>query len=84
MDCSSDKNPDTKLTSGLVHELSLAWSAWDLSLRCRNDFRANSFGLIALSTILDCLNALNKPSASTGIQKLGLRYLDDAISPYLC
>jgi len=58
-------NPDTKSTSELVHGLSLAWSAWDLSLRHRNDFGANSFGLIALGTILDCLKALNKPSAST-------------------
>lgn len=56
------ENPDTKSTSELVHGLSLAWNAWDLSLRRQNDFGANSFGLIALSTIFDCLKALNELS----------------------
>jgi len=49
----------------LIHGLGLAWSAWGLSLRHRNDFGANSFGLIALNSIFDCLKALNKQSAST-------------------
>jgi RNA-dependent RNA polymerase len=56
------ENPDTDSTSELVHGLSLAWNAWDFSLRRQNDFGANSFGLIALSTIFDCLKALNKLS----------------------
>ncbi|KAF8809112.1 hypothetical protein BYT27DRAFT_7254985 [Phlegmacium glaucopus] len=34
--------------SELIAGLQLAWSAWDLSLRRRNEFAANSFGLIAL------------------------------------
>jgi len=57
------ENTDTKSTSELIHGLGLAWSAWDLSLRRRNDFGANSFGLIALDTIFDCLKGLNKLSA---------------------
>jgi len=57
------ENTDTKSTSELIHGLGLAWSAWDLSLRRRNDFGANSFGLIALGTILDCLKGLNNLNA---------------------
>ncbi|KIM48826.1 hypothetical protein M413DRAFT_437999 [Hebeloma cylindrosporum] len=58
------ENPKTDSISELVHGLGLAWNAWDLSLRKRNDFGANSFGLIALNTIFDCLKALNKLSIS--------------------
>jgi RNA-dependent RNA polymerase len=54
------RNTDTNSTPELIHGLRLAWSAWDLSLRRRNDFGANSFGLIALGTILHYLKALSK------------------------
>ena len=44
--------------SELIAGLQLAWSAWDLSLRRRNEFGANSFGLIALGVVFDCLDAI--------------------------
>lgn len=43
----------------LIQALELSWGAWDLSLRRRNEFGAQSFGLIALGTLFDCLNKLN-------------------------
>ena len=42
----------------LIAGLQLAWSAWDYSLCHRNEFGANSFGLIALGTVFDCLDAI--------------------------
>jgi RNA-dependent RNA polymerase len=44
----------------LIAGLQLAWSAWGFSLRRRADFGANSFGLIALGTVIDCLDELEK------------------------
>ena len=44
----------------LIAGLQLAWSAWGFSLRHRSDFGANSFGLIALGTVIDCLDELEK------------------------
>ena len=44
----------------LVAGLQLAWSAWCFSLRHRTEFGANSFGLIALGTVIDCLDGLEK------------------------
>ncbi|KAF8798201.1 RdRP-domain-containing protein [Phlegmacium glaucopus] len=44
--------------SELIAGLQLAWSAWDLSLRRRNEFGANSFGLIALDRVFDCLDEI--------------------------
>ena len=44
----------------LIAGLQLAWSAWGFSLRCRTEFGANSFGLIALGTVIDCLDELEK------------------------
>jgi len=44
----------------LVNSLKSSWSAWDLSLRRSNEFGANSFGLIALGSIFDCLDGLEK------------------------
>ena len=44
--------------SDLIYGLQLAWSAWDLSLRRRDEFGANSFGLIALGTVFDCLDEI--------------------------
>jgi len=48
----------TVSVSELIVGLQLAWSAWDLSLRRRNEFAANSFGLIALGRVFDCLDAI--------------------------
>ena len=44
----------------LIAGLQLAWSAWNFSLRHRAEFGANSFGLIALATVIDCLDELEK------------------------
>ena len=44
----------------LVAGLQLAWSAWGFSLRHRSEFGANSFGLIALGTVIDCLDELER------------------------
>ena len=51
-----DAVPVYKLIAGLQ----LAWSAWGFSLSRRADFGANSFGLIALGTVIDCLDELEK------------------------
>jgi RNA-dependent RNA polymerase len=51
---------DTVPVFELVAGLQLAWSAWCFSLLCRADFGANSFGLIALGTVIDCLDELEK------------------------
>lgn len=44
--------PDLRLT------LERAWQAWVFSLKLGNEFGANSFGLIALGSILSCLDGL--------------------------
>lgn len=44
--------------SGRVRLLELAWRAWNFSVYKREEFGANSFGLIALSVIFDCLDRL--------------------------
>jgi len=50
---------------GLLYMLERAWFCWDYSRRQRTRegqfaFGANSFGLIALGSVLDCLDALSK------------------------
>jgi RNA-dependent RNA polymerase len=40
--------------------LAKAWIAWDFSLRISAQFGANSFGLIALSRIFECLDRLDE------------------------
>ena len=42
----------------LIDGLRLAWRAWGFSLRHRADFGANSFGIIALGTVIDCLDEI--------------------------
>ena len=44
----------------LIAGLQLAWGAWGFSLRHRARFGANSFGLIALGTVIDCLDEIEK------------------------
>ena len=44
----------------LVAGLQRAWSAWRFSLSRKADFGGNSFGLIALGTVIDCLDELEK------------------------
>ena len=44
----------------LIAGLQLAWNAWCFSLRRRAQFGANSFGLIALGTVIDCLDEIEK------------------------
>ena len=44
----------------LIAGLQLAWSAWGFSLRRRDKIGANSFGLIALGIVMDCLDELEK------------------------
>ena len=51
---------DTVPVYELITGLQLAWSAWGFSLRRRADFGANSFGLIALGTVIDCLDELER------------------------
>ena len=51
-----DTVPVFELIAGLQH----AWSAWGLSLCHRSEFGANSFGLIALGTVIDCLDEIEK------------------------
>jgi RNA-dependent RNA polymerase len=44
----------------LIAGLQLAWNAWCFSLRHRDKFGTNSFGLIALGTVIDCLDEIEK------------------------
>ena len=44
----------------LMRGLEYGWKAWHMSLRKRKEFGANSFGLIALGTMFDCLDRLKK------------------------
>jgi RNA-dependent RNA polymerase len=55
---------DDKVESplGRVRLLELGWKAWNFSVYKREEFGANSFGLIALSVIFDCLDRLEKVS----------------------
>jgi RNA-dependent RNA polymerase len=46
--------------SDLVEGLGRAWCAWDWSLRNNEKFGANSFGLISLAIIFDCLEKLDE------------------------
>lgn len=41
--------------------MNYAWRAWEYSQRQGNDFGANSFGLIALGIIFECLTKLETP-----------------------
>ena len=49
--------PDLRLAGQLL-TLERAWQAWVFSLKLGNEFGANSFGLIALKSILGCLDFL--------------------------
>jgi RNA-dependent RNA polymerase len=51
---------DGATASQLVDGLERAWCAWDFSLRNSDKFGGNSFGLIALAIIFDCLEWLDK------------------------
>jgi RNA-dependent RNA polymerase len=53
---SLDKSSTNEIRKGLTK----AWNAWDFSLRHSTDFGANSFGLIALGIIFDCLEKLDE------------------------
>jgi RNA-dependent RNA polymerase len=44
----------------LVDGLERAWRAWDFSRRSTDKFGGNSFGLVALAVIFDCLEGLEK------------------------
>jgi RNA-dependent RNA polymerase len=52
-----EKAPRDLVITGLTN----AWHAWGYSLRRGNEFGANSFGLIALGVIFDCLEKLYVP-----------------------
>ena len=42
----------------LTYGLEKAWQGWTLSQRCGDTFGANSFGLISLGVVFDCLDKL--------------------------
>lgn len=44
----------------ILRSLMKAWTAWEFSIRHSADFGANSFGLIALGIIFDCLEKLDE------------------------
>ena len=46
----------------LMHGLEKAWQGWTLSQRRGNTFGANSFGLILLGVVFDCLDKLGAAS----------------------
>lgn len=46
--------------SARVRLLELGWRAWNASIHKREEFGANSFGLIALMVVFDCLDHLEK------------------------
>ncbi len=46
----------------IISGLERAWRAWNFSIYERGEFAAYSFGLIALSTIFNCLNELKERS----------------------
>ncbi|KAF9481150.1 RdRP-domain-containing protein [Pholiota conissans] len=45
----------------VLQSLELAWGAWDLSLRSSKEFGAQSFGIVALKAVFDCLDYLESP-----------------------
>ncbi|KDR66410.1 hypothetical protein GALMADRAFT_216998 [Galerina marginata CBS 339.88] len=51
---------DTKEPSDWIQALELAWNAWSLGLRRRNEFGAHSFGIIALGVVLKCLDKMEE------------------------
>ncbi|TFK60639.1 RdRP-domain-containing protein [Pluteus cervinus] len=61
-DIQRDMIPDLNAatTQQLVVGLRRAWYAWELSVRCKQEaaFAANTFGLISLGVIFDCLDGL--------------------------
>jgi RNA-dependent RNA polymerase len=61
----------------LVLGLEKAWTAWDFSLRCNAIRGANSFGLIALGVVFDCLEKLGA-LPGLGAMSLDLDSLDSA------
>lgn len=52
----ADAPSSDELKSGLLK----AWAAWNFSLENREKFGVNSFGLIALGVIFDCLDRLDR------------------------
>lgn len=50
---------DNRTRGHLIAALKRAWHAWEYSLQMGNEFGANSFGLIALGTVFDCLEELD-------------------------
>lgn len=53
---------ETATRDQLVIGLTNAWYSWGYSLGLGNEFGTNSFGLIALGVIFDCLDRLHVPS----------------------
>ena len=45
--------------TSIIQALQVAWKAWNFSVKNREEFAANSFGIIALSTIFDCFDNLS-------------------------
>ena len=56
----ADFNEKVQTPPGRVRLLGIGWRAWNFSICKREEFGANSFGLIALSVILDCLDHLEE------------------------
>ena len=52
-------NMDKASAEQIQKGLTKAWNAWGFSLQHRTDFGANSFGLIALGIIFDCLERID-------------------------
>ena len=45
--------------TSVTQALKLAWQAWNFSVQNRKEFAANSFGIIALSTIFNCFDDMS-------------------------
>ncbi|KAF8643903.1 hypothetical protein AX16_008919 [Volvariella volvacea WC 439] len=58
MKVTSDVNDDEKNRKILIEGLHMAWAAWRHSVDMERNFGAKTFGLIALSVILDCWDKL--------------------------
>lgn len=51
---------EVKTHTASIQMLEMAWKAWNFSIYKREEFGANSFGLIALSMIFKCFDELAK------------------------
>jgi RNA-dependent RNA polymerase len=68
-------NLDNASADQIRNGLMKAWTAWEFSLRHSADFGANSFGLIALGIIFDCLEKLDEK------QKVRNRFYNKVVAP---